>query len=309
VAGFPKTLVVGMTYECSMWVSLSEGYGDHACDMHGLAFTTVSPFYAFTNLPIPLTAQVSGGAVLTDKVNWQLVSGTFVAGSAYTWVTLGNFSTQAVTNWLYVGPGGWAYGYYYFEDICVGLPGACNVVLPVDMLSFDAQSIDKSVELSWTTASELNSTSFVIERGTNGEQFESIAEINASGSSNSNLSYSYIDNEPTLGKNNYYRLRQIDFDGQYKFSEIILIKPEGTFNTYINVYPVPAEDEVTIEFDSNDEQAIMQVFNTVGELMVTAKASQLTQLTISTLPAGHYFAILNTQSEQLSRKFITVGSE
>ena len=96
---------------------------------------------------------------------------------------------------------------------------ACGNILPVELISFQANSINGYVELSWTTASEQNSKEFIIERGTAVNDFVRIGSKQASGSSNGLKHYRYSDQKAGTGRV-YYRLKQVDFDGKSVYTVV-----------------------------------------------------------------------------------------
>src|SRR5690606_25617275 len=106
----------------------------------------------------------------------------------------------------------------------------------------------------WTTAMEVNNKVFQIERSANGKAFEAIGEVKGAGNSNQPLKYAFVDKDPLNG-HNFYRVRQIDFDGKSKYSSV----EQAQVNCYesnIRVYPNPTErvayvsgltDQTTVE--------------------------------------------------------------
>ncbi|MFI5203481.1 MAG: T9SS type A sorting domain-containing protein [Flavobacteriales bacterium] len=299
-------LIPGNMYVCSIWVSLSENYGDYACNRIGFATTTTSPSFGFSNGPIPLTPVYATPTIITNKNGWTLLSGTFVATTADTWVTIGNFNTQAGTSWVYVGAGmTFYYGYYFMDDVCLGPPGSCTmVVLPVELLSFSGKAENKTVALSWITAAEINCDYFILERSNDGKSFEQIAEIDASGNSNEKNEYAYIDDSPVLSEWNYYRLKEVDFDGNIQFSEIVSIDPDGDNDLSLLIYPVPAYDEVTLQFPLAKASTSLLVYNSIGSLVLTKDVGGESSAVVNALPAGTYLAVLTHNGQLVSKKFI-----
>ena len=94
--------------------------------------------------------------------------------------------------------------------------------LPISLVSFNAIPQQKTVELRWETASEKNSAYFEIEKSIDGEYFEVIGKAAAAGTSIELLTYSELDRNPTQGIS-YYRLRQVDIDGEYTLSDIVSV--------------------------------------------------------------------------------------
>jgi hypothetical protein len=116
-------------------------------------------------------------------------------------------------------------------------------VLPVAMKNFTATKKSNNCELNWTTTAEINCTSFEIERAVEGVLFTKIGKVNSksvNGNSNTSLQYSFQDNKPLIG-NNYYRLKQLDVDGNYKYSNVDMIMFNETSALSIqSVFPNPA---------------------------------------------------------------------
>ena len=94
---------------------------------------------------------------------------------------------------------------------------------PIRLIDFTAARIDQNVLITWKTASEINNDYFTLEHSSNGTDFSTIAFISGAGNSNSLRSYSYTDNAPGEGMN-FYRLKQTDFDRNYKYSQVISVR-------------------------------------------------------------------------------------
>ncbi|HMD00157.1 MAG TPA: T9SS type A sorting domain-containing protein, partial [Ferruginibacter sp.] len=100
-----------------------------------------------------------------------------------------------------------------------------NVSLPITLLSFNGHLDNKTIPLDWSTSQELNSSRFEIEKSTNGTDFRFIGKVAAAGSSFTQRNYNFIDGQVT--EYNYYRLRLVDLDGRFAYSNIILVKDPG----------------------------------------------------------------------------------
>ena len=116
-------------------------------------------------------------------------------------------------------------------------------VLPVVLKSFTATKKVTTIELKWTTVSEINCASFDIERSVDGNRFSKIGNVitqSTNGNNNTTLQYSFQDSKPLIG-NNYYRIKQMDIDGNYKYSNIEMVKFETAATIFIqSVFPNPA---------------------------------------------------------------------
>ena len=95
-------------------------------------------------------------------------------------------------------------------------------VLPVELTKFTAQQIGESITLNWETATELDNDYFAIERSVDGENFESIAQILGAGTSIVPQYYEFVDKNPTAATL-YYRLKQVDLDGKFAYSEMVTV--------------------------------------------------------------------------------------
>jgi hypothetical protein len=119
--------------------------------------------------------------------------------------------------------------------------------LPVHLIQFSARKADKrSVKIGWSTAQELNTDRFEVERSANGTDFKSIAVVNAAGNSSKLLNYSVTDENPLRG--NYYRLKQVDLDGTTTYSSVRYVSMTEV-QSGSKVYPIPAYHSVTLEHD------------------------------------------------------------
>ncbi|MBI4930088.1 MAG: T9SS type A sorting domain-containing protein [Bacteroidetes bacterium] len=128
--------------------------------------------------------------------------------------------------------------------------------LPVDLLSFDANPNGNIVDVTWTTASELNSDFFMVQRSKDGTTFENIEKVNGAGNSSSEKNYSTSDYEPYSGIS-YYRLKQVDNDGKTTFSNMVAVKFQSEMG--ISVYPNPTIGpfNVSVQAKAGDEVLIV----------------------------------------------------
>ncbi len=176
-------------------------------------------------------------------------------------------------------------------DIDLADGSNCLAALPIKLLSFTGRNINGINELAWKTATEENSDFFEIQKSTDGLNFARIGAVDAAGESLLTLSYTFEDATPALG-NNYYRLRMVDLDGTFEYSNIVQIatRIEGD----IAVYPVPVHDALYLIYDSDNTGTIqIQVVNTIGQTLHT-RTENTTQgfntfeLDINQLSTGTY---------------------
>lgn len=150
---------------------------------------------------------------------------------------------------------GWP-GVTSFSDFTAGNATA----LPVEMLYFTAELQQGETILDWATASELNNDRFEIERSVDGVEFETIGQVAGYGTTDLESEYSFVDAAPRQGLN-YYRLKQVDFDGKFEYSKVVFVDysdPDIQFKAV--AYPNPTnQDEIFIRLSSGDELAPVEI--------------------------------------------------
>ena len=174
--------------------------------------------------------------------------------------------------------------------------------LPVELVSFDARVLtDKSVKLDWVTSMELNNDYFDVQRSQDGACWKSIERIKGAENSNNNITYTTTDHSPLAGLS-YYRLKQTDFDGKTKYSDVRAIRLEANgANSKIKMYPNPADKYISVEGNSSDLRAV-RVFNYLGQPAANVKTSGENNgrvvLDLSLLSPGMY--VLQTKGESFT---------
>jgi len=139
--------------------------------------------------------------------------------------------------------------------------------LPIELLSFDAvlNREESRVELSWTTASEINNDYFTVERSAEGLDFESVAIVPGAGNSSQRLYYTANDDNPYYGIS-YFRLKQTDYDGKYAYSDVIAINYLLKNEYNIGIYPNPSDGSFYIDIKGNkDEEVLVVVQDVLGK--------------------------------------------
>lgn len=151
------------------------------------------------------------------------------------------------------------------------LLGINAATLPVTLLFFTAQEQGGSVALKWETQTEINNDYFVIERSPDGISFQAIAKVKGAGTSYQNLKYSFIDNTPNAG-NNYYRIRQMNFDGQSSFSKLEQVNVASSVSLFV-VYPNPTNSYIQLGVRSAHSVFNLQIRSLDGRLLFSDKGS------------------------------------
>jgi trimeric autotransporter adhesin len=180
------------------------------------------------------------------------------------------------------------------------------VALPVTLTKFNAQPKGSEVLVTWTTANELNSSHYVVERSVDGRSFTAIGTVNASGYIISSVNYQLIDPSPLHGLN-YYRLKQVDVDGKYAYSATVTVNFVAT--NVLNVYPNPVANTIEIRLNSTSKDLVVQVTGLDGVLIVQGKGDikQINQQISQQLPrlkSGMYILQLSNAGQKHVIKFI-----
>lgn len=186
------------------------------------------------------------------------------------------------------------------DDYTIVLQRYDVVALPVELLSFAAKATEnQQVILQWQTSSELNNKGFNLERSPNGKQWKSITFIEGAGTSLETQEYEYLDQQPFKGVN-YYRLKQMDVDGAFAYSEIRVVKL-GKFN--LSIAPNPVKDVLYLTFDKVNEVQNIQLYNQAGQLVKEIDTFE-GQMDMKGLNAGIYMLIVHTVSERFEVRVV-----
>ena len=167
--------------------------------------------------------------------------------------------------------------------------------LPISFENISASLSVGKVLIIWQTASELNTSSFIIQHSSNGTSFTNLSTVAAIGSGAN--SYRFTDVSPTVGSN-YYRLVSIDKDGAITYSKVVSAQLEGN-NYQITVYPNPAKNKITI---NATHISSVQVVDNRGSLInsISFKDATTPTLSVDGLAAGAYHLRIKTTDGKTS---------
>ena len=165
-----------------------------------------------------------------------------------------------------------------------------TLTLPIELINFSAKLTQNHILLQWQTATELNNDYMAIERSIDGKHFQEIGRIDGAGTTSEVQNYTFTDRSPLFG-NNYYRLRQVDYDGATEFHNVISIEYRSE-NTSIQLAPNPASDRLSIQLAQADDQALnIVLYNLYGQTIYknTIAAGQTQyDIDLSYLNTGQY---------------------
>jgi hypothetical protein len=186
-------------------------------------------------------------------------------------------------------------------------------VIPVELTSFTAEQTASGILLKWTTASELNNSGFNIER-LSSNFWEDIGFVNGFGTTTSAKQYSFTDNSPLSGSI-YYRLKQLDFDGSFTYSNEIEINFNGVVSDFVleQNYPNPFNPSTQISWQSAaGSHQTLKVFDVLGnEVAVLVDefreaGDHEINFNSTGLSSGIYYYTLTTGAESQTKKMILI---
>lgn len=229
---------------------------------HELSFKHFLDDFSATPSPyIGVAISYDGGT--TSSSLWEVLP----AGNIGPETVTVNFTTPAMSDAVdfqvifYTNGNSYNIDYWYIDDVMI----TDLDWVPVELSSFNASVNESAVELSWITSTETNNSGFEIQRGTNGD-FETIAFINGMGTTTEPQAYSFSDEKVSVGVHSY-RLKQIDFDGTFEYSNIVEVDVPAPSSFLLEQnYPNPFNPTTTIKFALPVETAVqLSVYNTIGE--------------------------------------------
>ncbi|NEM96452.1 T9SS type A sorting domain-containing protein [Pontibacter burrus] len=181
------------------------------------------------------------------------------------------------------------------------------IPLPVELVSFKATNQHGAARLTWTTASEKDNDRFEIERSQDGKSFAKVGEVAGNGTSSTALNYSFTDARPATGTN-YYRLRQVDYDGTYTYSKtaVVTFAARKAGEPIAQVFPTMATDKVTVALQATVQSAEVMVMDASGKAV--AQYSRVTDtelvLPVQNLKAGMYFVTVSDGEARHTYRFL-----
>ncbi len=195
---------------------------------------------------------------------------------------------------------------YCYLTIIINDDNSVCTLLPVELVTFKAIADKDAIQLLWETASERNNAGFQIERSENGREFEKIAFVAGAGTSAEKHTYQLEDKDIRAGQTYFYRLRQIDFDGNSQYSNIVQATLSGGKLTLL-VSPNPAMTNSIIQLQIHLPQAsevVIALFDAQGRVVRSERhdlEADLQTLPIFTndLPASTYFLKVTANGESV----------
>ena len=220
---------------------------------------------------INCTYNLSGATInLADQVDIRFTGIVTVSSSTF-------FTSSTVNASITVGPllitatsvGGGDLTFAQLNLALGILPGPITLnaalgILPVEFSSFSGKASGRGIRLDWSTATESNNKQFEVEFSEDGKSFKQIGVIAGAGTSYTPQQYNYEHTTPSTGIN-YYRLRQVDYDGTFEYSSMVTVEMKGKgFATY-RIFPNPVQHTFTIQSEGGEAPSNVSLINTLGQ--------------------------------------------
>ncbi|MEM8583352.1 MAG: T9SS type A sorting domain-containing protein [Bacteroidota bacterium] len=173
-----------------------------------------------------------------------------------------------------------------------------EVAAPVQFADFTGRPDGRANLLRWRTAAESQNAYFQVERSIDGQQFQALGRVTGAGNSNVERAYSFLDQNPLI--NAFYRVRQVDFDGSYDYSELIfLARPQ---DSEVFIFPTKTQTILNIRLDDQWPFTHAHIYDLAGRQLFTQEwtnaDANIFSIDVSHLQAGNYF--ISLQGPELS---------
>ncbi|BDS14711.1 T9SS type A sorting domain-containing protein [Aureispira anguillae] len=173
----------------------------------------------------------------------------------------------------------------------VSLASAPNT-LPIIVERFEVAIVNQTAQINWSTVTEINNAFFALEHSTNGLDWNLLDKVDGAGNSSLELDYALTHFNPVVGYN-YYRLKQVDFDGKFTYSNVIVAEFKSAYNyPKITVSPNPVDHQLKLTGPFSERSSI-RVFNAMGKEVSNAviidQHPSYSSLNVAALKTGIYF--------------------
>lgn len=175
---------------------------------------------------------------------------------------------------------------------------AC-LAAPVELVFFRGKLENEAVVLTWQTATEKDNDYFLVEHSTNGSQFKTLERLTGKGASSATHNYLFQHWHPSSGAN-YYRLKQVDFDGKSEYSNIVSIVVGQEEET--DIYPNPTAGSVFIK--GNAPERVVTVTDLTGRVILEKNLSGSNLIDLDGQPKGIYFLEIQTENQKIVKRVL-----
>lgn len=201
---------------------------------------------------------------------------------------------------------------FYWAGLLGETKGSLNGInqnlLPIELVYFKASARDENVLVEWETAVEINNDYMVVEHSVDGRKFSDLGQIVGAGSTLEPQYYQYLHTNPVPGIN-YYRLRQVDFNGKETYHKIVAVQFE-TDEHVVLLYPTVSNDLVTIQLSAPLESTQQMTILDVTGRAIAKKNLEIGQsqweLAIDFFHPGHYFLQMEVNGDLVVKRFVKI---
>lgn len=196
-------------------------------------------------------------------------------------------------------------------NLIAGGPIVCEYnasILPISLTKFTATNLNDAVLLEWQTELEINNDYMAVEKSRDGKNYVEVGNVEGAGNSTFTNDYSLKDLNPFDGVN-YYRLRQVDFDGSVSYSEIIQTSIQLGKLHELKAYPTLLQSDEMLTIDLSElpeENLLISIYSLNGQLLNQYSPFGAEELTVSgaDFESGFYVLKAESTNEQYVTKFI-----
>lgn len=173
--------------------------------------------------------------------------------------------------------------------------------LPVELIAFNGKNVDNDNLLHWITGAEKNNEGFHIEKSKDGFNFEKISFVPGRGTTSTRQNYSYRDNDVAKGIS-YYRLKQIDYNGEFEYSNVINVNAEAVQSKPFVMYPNPVKNDLTVE----NGIGLITIYDNLGKLILQVELNKnKEQINLSRLAKGTYMLnVRKKNGDMITKQFV-----
>jgi hypothetical protein len=247
---------------------------------------------ATSNQVIPKT-DLTGVAALRNvagKVIFMIMpyNGSNASGNQYNHIQFGNFAVSAGSSGAAV------------TGNAISVKGTVDGTLPVTLSSFTSSIQNQAALLNWATESEVNFDYFSVEKRTNNSEFKEIGRVPAKGGNTKTL-YNFSDRNISF-ETNYYRLKMVDKDGTFEYSNIVTETLESSAQK-LSIYPNPVVNQVAkVQFKSLSAKSSLKVVDVLGKIVLNLQLEagvNTTDLDLSKITSGQYMLLLESNGAKV----------
>lgn len=292
VNNFSSSMLVGIPYTVSFWVSLSTA-SSWSVNNIGVYFSVSDPPCTNTSAPcsatsvlMPVIPQLNVNSTIGS--NWVQYSFSFTPSSPFNRITIGRFSPDNASNQIDMPPIGNT-AYLLFDDFIVEPLNP----LPVSITDLKVNCIAENKRISWISDYEFNNSYYLLERSCDGLNYENIGTIYPTNFPNNNY---FFDDYSSCLQNNYYRLSQFDLNGVKRDLGIII--DDCLTSQEISIFPNPVSGIIYINAQSKIEQILL--YDLTGKILkdylgILNYTNKNQEIITDDLPSGTY--ILSVKQE------------